>query len=153
MFSLVGGSFAMNINLPILWVALVIILALIEIFTQGLTTIWFCGGAAVSAVIAILGGGFPLQFAAFLIVSILLLVFTRPIAAKKLNSKVVATNAEALLGKTGVVVSVIKPFDGGEVKLNGLVWKAISENSEEIENSSTVVVKSIEGVKLIVSKV
>ncbi len=140
-------------SLPIFWLLLLIVLGVVEIFTQGLATIWFCGGALVAAICAIIGLGLPVQIGAFLIVSIILLVFTRPIAVKKFNPKTISTNAEALIGKNGVVTAEIKEFAPGQVRLNGLEWTAVSFDDTFIEKDAKVLVKKIEGVKLVVTKI
>ena len=62
----------------ILWLAAVVVLLVIEIATLGLTTIWFAGGALIAGIAAVAGAGRVVQFVLFLIVSLILLIFTRP---------------------------------------------------------------------------
>ena len=64
----------------IFWLVLFVVLLIIEIFTMGLTTIWFAGGAAIAFILAFVGFDLPIQVILFLLISILLLVLTRPIA-------------------------------------------------------------------------
>ena len=64
----------------IFWLVMFVVLLLIEIFTMGVTTIWFAGGSLIAFVLAFVGFGLPVQVIAFLISSIVLLVLTRPIA-------------------------------------------------------------------------
>ena len=78
------------------WLILLAILLVIEIITLGLTTIWFAGGAFVAFLIALLKGPVWLQILAFLVVSILLLIFTRPVAMRYMNKNVKKTNQHAL---------------------------------------------------------
>ena len=55
------------------------------------------------------------------------------------------------IGKTAVVISDINNLEGnGQVRVNGNVWSARSVDGEIISEGSTVTVKAIEGVKLIV---
>ena len=82
----------------IFWLVLLVVLLVIEMATLGLTTIWFAGGAAAAFVASILGAGLVVQIVVFLAVSILLLVFTRPFAAKYINKNRVRTNVDRLLG-------------------------------------------------------
>lgn len=136
---------------PVIWVVVAIIFGIIEAFTMGLATIWFCGGAVVAALVAMIGAPIGVQFSLFLIVSIVLLYFTRPIAKRKLNSVVVKTNSDALIGRVGFVTKQIDPFSVGQVKIEGKEWTAIAENKEkEIKEGLKVVVCSIQGVKLVV---
>ena len=81
------------------WLILLGILLIIEIITLGLTTIWFAGGALIAFLVAILGGAVWLQVVVFLAVSILLLLFTRPIAMKYMNKNVQKTNVDSLKGE------------------------------------------------------
>ena len=68
------------------WLGLAVLFAVLEAMTVGLTSIWFAGGALCAMVLAILGVGFPLQIAAFFVVSIVLLATTRKIFVNKLKT-------------------------------------------------------------------
>ena len=92
---------------PMIWLGILAVLLLIEAITAGLTTIWFAGGALVAAVAAYCGAGVFLQFVLFFAVSLVLLVFTRPVAVRYMNRNVEKTNAESLLGKKAVVIEKI----------------------------------------------
>lgn len=52
----------------IIWIALIIIFAVVEIITVGLTSIWFAGGAVVALLVDAAGLGPVWQFAAFVVV-------------------------------------------------------------------------------------
>lgn len=138
--------------MELLWLGILIVLLLIEIFTLGLTTIWFAGGALLAFVAAELGAPLPVQIVLFLVVSLVLLIFTRPVALKYFNAKRTKTNSEGLIGKQAVVTQAIDNLDGvGEVTVNGLVWTARTEDfSGSIEKGKTVTIIAIDGVKLIV---
>ena len=79
----------------IIWIALIIIFAVVEIITVGLTSIWFAGGALVALLVDAAGLGPVWQFAVFVVVSVILLVFTRPWALKYMKPRLVKTNYEA----------------------------------------------------------
>ena len=66
----------------IVWLGIVIVLIIIEIATLGLTTIWFAGGALAACIAALLQADLMIQVLLFLAVSVLLLLFTRPVAAR-----------------------------------------------------------------------
>ena len=102
----------------------------------------------------------PIQIAVFLVISFLLLF----LATKKLikidrdkdNTHWVSvdTNIDAVIGKRGFIVKEITPQEVGIVKVKGEEWTAVSLNDNEtIKIGSEVVVKSIEGVKLIVEEI
>lgn len=141
-------------NDTILWLILLVVLALIEIATLGLTTIWFAVGALVATIVAALGGPLWLQIALFLIASILVLIFLRPIAVKFFNKDREKTNVESLIGMSAVVVSEIdNQNEQGQAKLNGLDWMARSMDDKiTIPVGTVVTVLEVRGVKLIVEE-
>ena len=138
----------------IFWLVLFVILLIIEILTMGLTTIWFAGGALVAFILAFVGFELPVQIIAFLLVSIALLIVTRPIALKFFNQERQKTNAESLIGQKAVVLEAIDSLHGaGRVEINGMEWSAKTDEPENvIENGKVVVVEGIQGVKLIVKE-
>lgn len=138
----------------IFWLVLFVILLIIEILTMGLTTIWFAGGALVAFVLAFVGFELPVQIIAFLLVSIALLIVTRPIALKFFNQERQKTNAESLIGQKAVVLETIDTLHGvGRVEVNGMEWSAKTDEPESIiENGKVVVIEGIQGVKLIVKE-
>ena len=139
---------------PILWLILLIILLVIEAISLELTTIWFAGGALAAFIAALAGADVVVQVVLFLAVSIVLLVFTRPVAMRYLNRNKTPTNAESLIGEQAVVTQTINNLMGrGVVLVNGMEWTARSlENSEMIEKDTIVRILRIDGVKLIVER-
>ena len=136
------------------WLVAAAVFVVIEIMTMGLTTIWFAGGALVGAVMAAVSLPLWSQIIAFVIVSVILLILTRPWALKYLNSRTVRTNADSLIGQTALVKETINNMESkGLVQLNGQDWTARSfEAGEIIPEGSEVIVKEIRGVKLIVER-
>lgn len=84
----------------IAWLALLIVLLVIEIITVGLTSIWAAGGALVALLLNIAGVSLLWQVIAFFVVTFVLLVFTRPFAVRFINSRREKTNYEGIIGKT-----------------------------------------------------
>lgn len=136
------------------WLILFVVLLIIEIFTMGLTTIWFAGGALVALILAFVGFTLPVQIIAFLLVSVLLVVLTRPIAVKYFNREREKTNAESLIGQKAVVIEQIDTLHGqGRVEVNGMEWSAKTDEIKEIiEVGEVVMIEGIQGVKLIIRK-
>jgi membrane protein implicated in regulation of membrane protease activity len=136
------------------WLILFVILLLIEIVTLGLTTIWFAGGALIAFIASSLGASLGIQLILFFLISLLLLFVTRPIAMKYLNMNRTKTNAESLIGKTGIVTSDINNLKGeGSVIINGQEWTArMIDDSSTIVKEQLVTIKAISGVKLIVEE-
>lgn len=137
---------------PIHWLVFFVILLAIEAVTMGLTTIWFAGGAIAGFAVNLLGGNIWMQIGAFLAVSFLLLIFTRPVAVKYINKGRTRTNVDELVGKTAVVTETIDNLSGtGHIKIKGMDWTARAGAGEgTIEAGTTVEILAVEGVKLIV---
>lgn len=137
--------------MPAFWLIVGIIFAVSEALTVGLVTIWFTGGAVVALVAALLGAGIPVQVVLFFIVSIGLLVTTRKIFVNKLKTGTTKTNVDALVGEEAKVLTEIKPFEPGSVKLKGQEWTAVAKDDTlTIASGEVVKVVAIEGVKAVV---
>lgn len=136
----------------VIWLVLLIALVVVELATMGLTTIWFAAGALVATIAAACNAPLFIQIALFLAVSVLMLVFTRPVAMRYFNHDRTKTNVESLVGQKGIVTGKIDNLKGnGQVTLNGMEWTARAmTDSCVIPEGSVVVVKAIHGVKLIV---
>lgn len=139
-------------NMLFVWLILLIVCIVVELATMGLTTIWFAGGALIAAIASAFHAPLVLQVALFLVISIVLLFFTRPIAVKYFNKDRVRTNVESLIGRQAIVVSEINNLEGvGQVTVGGQEWSARSRDDEkEIPVGTVVIVCAINGVKLIV---
>ncbi|MDO4286020.1 MAG: NfeD family protein [Eubacteriales bacterium] len=135
----------------IFWLGVLVVMLIVEIATMGLTTIWFGGGAVAALIAAALNAPIWLQTVLFLVVAILLLLATRPLARKYLNSKVVRTNADSLIGQEAVVTETIDNLhSAGAVQINGQEWTARSQEPEQvIPEGEVVLIQKIDGVKLI----
>ena len=136
----------------IYWLAIFVILLIIEIVTMGLTTIWFAGGALAAMAAGLIGFGTGIQILVFLVVSVLLLVLTRPIAVKYFNQERQKTNAESLIGQQALVLEDIDTLQAaGLVEVRGQEWSAkTDEPNGKIAKNKVVVIEGIQGVKLIV---
>lgn len=137
---------------PLIWLGLLAVLLIIEAATAGLTTIWFAGGALVAAIAYYLGAGLMVQIMLFLVVSGVLLFFTRPLAVKYLNKGTLATNANSLIGKKAVVTENIDNLaQSGQVRINDVEWTArTADDSRKVQKGTVVEIQEIHGVKLIV---
>ncbi|NLL68553.1 MAG: NfeD family protein [Clostridiaceae bacterium] len=132
------------------WLGLIVLLIAIEAATVSLTTIWLAGGAIVAFVFSLFNLPLWTQITAFLATSILLLVYTRPIALKYFKVGIQRTNTDALIGETGLVIMDISEYKAGQVKVRGQIWTAVSESGDSIQTGTEVLIVAIEGVKLVV---
>lgn len=137
----------------LIWLAIIVVMAIIEIITLGLTTIWFAGGALVAFIASLFGASLPVQIILFIVVSFLLLIFTRPFAMKFVNKDRTRTNAESLIGKSAIVQEEINNLKAeGVVAVNGQEWTARSADDTVIAKDTVVEIVEIKGVKLMVKK-
>lgn len=136
----------------LLWLGATVVLFIAEAVTVNLVTVWFALGALAAFIAAVAGAQLWLQIVLFLAVTVITLIFTRPIAKKHINGKHEATNADMVIGKTAVVTEDIDNLSAkGAVTCMGKVWTARSLNGEKISEGDEVTVEKIQGVKLIVS--
>lgn len=139
---------------PIYWLLIMVVFLVIEIITLGLTTIWFAGGSLVAFFAAFLGAGLSVQVGIFVAVSVVLLIFTRPIASRYFNRNTEKTNVDSLAGKTAVVTEDINNLESrGLVQMEGNIWSARSEGDEVLKAGTLVQVVRVKGVKLLVKRV
>ena len=135
----------------IFWLIIIVVMAVIEIITLGLTTIWFAGGALVAFIANIVGADLVIQIILFVVVSVLLLALTRPL--EYLNKGRIRTNAESLLGRIAVVIQEIDNVNAqGQVSIDGQEWTARATEGEKIPKDALVEIMEISGVKLMVRK-
>ncbi|NLY70611.1 MAG: NfeD family protein [Clostridiales bacterium] len=131
--------FGFILDSTLIWISIAVIFAIIEAVTLGLTTIWFTIGSIVAALVSYAGGSITAQVVAFLIVSLILLYFTKPIAEKKLKIGHTKTNVNALIGQIAVVTEDILPHSTGLVKVGSQVWTAISDKRDQTLKEGTEV--------------
>lgn len=136
-------------NPAYVWLGLAIFLFFIEAVTINLFTIWFGTGAVAGMLSAVAGANTTVQIIVFLLVSTVLLIFTRPLTLKYI--KKTPTNVDRLIGRTVIVTQTIDNMNAtGQAKVDGNVWTVRSANDTVIEAGQTVTIVEISGVKLIV---
>ena len=110
---------------PLMWLIVLAVFLVIEAITVGLTTIWFAGGALVAAIASGAGAGILVQWILFLVISLVLLIFTRPLAVRYMNKGVPKTNVNSLIGEKAVVIQKINNLEQtGQVRINDIEWMA-----------------------------
>ena len=134
------------------WLGLFILFLIIEIITVGLATIWFAGGALAALAACACGANILIQVIVFFVVSLVLLIFTRPLAVKYITPKRFRTYYEDAVGQTvRIVEQVDNKKETGVAVLNGQEWTARSEDeSVVIPKDDFAEVVEVVGVKLIV---
>lgn len=146
---------SMPIWLPaVFWLVLTVVFIIVEAETMHLVSIWFALGAIAAMILSFfLPQQIYLQISVFIVVSVLVLLFFRGFAKKKLKVGSVKTNVSALIGRHVKVTQRIEPYNFGEVKVDGTLWTAVGLNDEMIEAGEIVEIVEISGVKLVVKKI
>lgn len=136
------------------WLGLLVVFLIVEIATVGLTSIWLAGGALAALLVDLAKLNIWWQIGTFIIVSFLLLIFTRPFAVKYINSHHEKTNYEGIIGKVVRITEKVDNLDQtGSAVVNGIEWTTRTEKEGEILNPGELAkVVNISGVKLIVKK-
>jgi len=139
----------------VFWLIAAVILAVGEIASMGLFLAPFAVGAAVAAVLSATGAGATIEWAAFLVVSVVLLAALRPIAREHQRTRgKLKTGTAALVGQTAMVVERIANSENvGCVRLDGEIWTARAYDDDDIiEPGTRVHVLEIRGATALVSE-
>ena len=141
--------------MPYIWLGVVVLALVVEALTFALVSMWFIPGALVAMILSF----FPpialwVQILVFLLISLVFLIFVKPLADKFLIGKRTPTNADAVIGEEAVVTLAIDNIEGkGQVKVKGQIWTARSADKDiTYEVGEVLHVIAIEGVKLICKK-
>ncbi len=136
------------------WLIAVIVFLVAEAATVALVSVWFAGGALLALIAAALGAGIAVQIAVFTVTSCVLLALMWPLAKKRLNSRHVRTNADRLIGREVLVTEQVENLkETGEVKVNGVLWTAVSADGSVIPAGALVRIERLEGAKVYVRPV
>ena len=125
-----------------------------EIATVGFLIFWFGVGALIAMIVSLFTSNIIIQTTIYVISSKILIFATKPFVKKFADVKKTNTNVYSIIGKKALVIKTIDPIHSvGQIKLNGEVWTAESENNEIIEEGLEVEVSEIKGVKAIVKPI
>ena len=138
-------------SIALFWIVAAVVFGVVESMTVQLVSIWLCLASVVSAVVGYFSNSLWATVVVFVVVSLALLVVTRPLINKKIATKIQPTNADRIIGREAVVTEKINPVENvGQIKIDGQVWSA--KSSEPISEGETVRIEAIEGVKAVVTK-
>ena len=134
-----------------IWIGIIIAALIVEALTAGLTSIWFIPAAIVGIVLELFKVPQAIQIVAFLVMSLVGVLFLRRISKK---ATPVATNVtDMVIGGEAIVTERIDSLEEtGEVKIDGKRWSARLEDGGTAEIGDHVQVVRITGVKLICIK-
>ncbi|MCD8050429.1 MAG: NfeD family protein [Clostridiales bacterium] len=141
-----------SLSAPVVWLILLVFFAVLEGVTVSLSSVWFALGALAALVVSLFISNLWIQLFVFAVVSLVMLLLLRPLAAHLFQKKgFTPTNADRILGKTGIVTEAIDNLSSkGQVKVAGQVWSARSDGGAPISVGVHVTILRIEGVRVIV---
>lgn len=136
-----------------IWIIVALVLVIVEIFTSGFAVICLAVGAVGGSIVAACDCSFKIQLLAFAIASFIALLLVRPLLLRFFpKEEKVKTNANAMVGRRGVVCNDIEGVEGGRVMIDGVDWKARSVDGEDIAQGEKVEIVEIDSIVLIVKK-
>jgi len=134
----------------ILWTIIIVSTIIIELQTSDLVSCWFGLSGIVCLILSFCSVDIVIQLVVFAVLSTILVIATRPLLKKFNNNEEIPTNVDKLIGMIGVVTKKILVGEKGEVKVNYQKWTAICKNGYSFEEGQKVLIKEIEGNKLVV---
>lgn len=132
-----------------IWLIIVVCLAIIEMNTSSLVSIWFIISGLIAMITSLLTENVTIQITIFVLLGLILMLLTRK-AIKRIIPTKEKTNIDRIIGMNGVVTEKITKNKSGEVKVDGKYWQAIA--NETIEEKSIVKVLEIDSTKLKVER-
>lgn len=138
-----------GINTTYIWLAVAVALAVLEMATTSLVSIWFVMGSLFAFGVSFITDNLIVQMTVFIVVSAVSLAFTRPLVKKHIHKDTVPTNADMIIGKTAIVTQPITADNKGRVTVDGQSWLAQADVPLVVGDHVTV--EKITGVTLSVS--
>ncbi len=136
-----------------IWILVILGTLIFELVTYDLVSIWFTLGGVIALCAELIGLNEGIQIVTFVVSSLGIAILARPFAKKAMQGEIVKTNLDRLVGKKAVVTKVIIDDNRGEVRVDGSIWMAVSLYGATIEEGKTVVIRAIEGAKLLVIEI
>lgn len=133
-----------------IWLAIVIILSIIEATTVNLVSIWFVVSGIITMIVTLLTDNLTIQITTFLLLGIIFMLLTRK-TIKKISPEKAKTNLDRIIGMEGIVTEKITKNTPGEVKVDGKKWTAIANNT--IDTGTAVKILEINSTKLKVERI
>jgi len=143
----------MNNYFPLIWLAAIIVFALVEASTVQMISIWLALGAVAAFFVSFTGIAFYWQLLIFCVVSGVLLAATRPLVKKLLLKKTIKTNADRVVGESGMVLETVDNLkQTGRVSAMGLDWAARTADGSVLPEGTEIEVLELSGVTLTVKE-
>lgn len=135
------------------WVFVLIATVLLEFESPELISIWFSVGAIVALLMAAFNVHFLWQIGAFVVVSMILILLTRPLSKRFMSREIIKTNVSSLIGQQGTILKEVSLNQRGEVQVQTRIWTAFTTENITILEGDLVRIVDIEGNKLLVEPI
>ena len=137
----------------LVWLIIAGVLFIGEILTVGFLLLWFAIAAVVAMLVSFITTNIFIQILVFVIVSVILIIFTRPILTKYTKNDNTVTNSNAIIGKIALVTEDISLLNStGQINVDGEIWSAKTMDPNlTIPKGSKVEIIGIDGVKACVA--
>lgn len=141
-----------------LWLAVAVILVIVEIFTSSAIALGMAAGAVGAFVAALVGASLEVQLIVLAVSMVAGLIIVTPLMRRyngliKSDTESVS-NMDALIGRMGtVVISGDDPYDFGRMKIDGDRWQVRSSDGSRLSDGQRVEVCGYESIVLLVKPV
>lgn len=138
-----------------IWIIVGMALVILETFIPGFVIAGVGIACLFSGLAAYWGLGYGIQGLILIGVTMLFFVTIRPVFVKFMYTSPdrTKTNVDALIGKTGRVITRIDSHTRrGRVLVDGEDWKGVPEESDIFEENAQVEIVNVSGTKLIIKR-
>lgn len=136
----------------LIWLAVAAVLAVGEIVTEGFFLLWFAIGAAAASATSYCGLGTEWVWGVFIVVSGILVIFSRPITNRFTKEQPAGIGANRYIGRPGVVLEEVNNLENtGQVRIGKEEWRADSSTDEVIPQGTKVRVTNLDGTHVVVT--
>ena len=134
------------------WLILTIIFTVIEFIIPALVTVWFAFAAAITIFVSLMFDNLKVELPFFIVISLLAIIFIRPLAKKILSKN--KDNFDAEIIDTSIVIKKIIDVSKDEkiydVSYKGSIWTALSTDIFEV--GDIPIISAFKGNKIIIKK-
>jgi len=134
-----------------IWFWMALIFVIIEIETLGLISVWFVFGAIAAMIGSVFISSVAIQAIVFIAVSIILMIALRSYAINSFRGKTVRkNNIDELSDLPNSIVSPVYNGEYGEIKLQGKIWRCLSDSGRNYEIGEHPKVLRVDGNTIII---
>lgn len=142
-------------NLWLVWTLICVLALILEMSSGTFYLMCFAIGSACSIVVSLFSTPFWFQVLVFAVASAVCVFCVRPFAVRYLHPVHAdrSSNAEALIGREGVVIEPIAPERPGYVKVDGDEWRAVTADGTGVAKGATVRIVAMDSIIVTVAPV